>query len=288
MKVDSRISGRSALMGILSFVIVLLMMPLGHALMILMEHLLTRSQVNVAALCMAIAGLALTLGCTRLKSDTAGTVAGLTGGLLFWTGGVEFLYVYFAHKLSVAPLTDNGVVVTKPEYLLMPSSAAFLLLVWVIYIWELPSGCPFFTFLRKHLASGQAVTARKRSAAVVTFMELNVIMWSSYIVLLLCYDSTFGGDHSWLTLTVAGVCLGASVWMFRNLLRLRAWGYSLRYATATVIIFWTFVEVMGRLNIMEEIWVRPLEYALQMSVIAGIFIIMIIFAYINGRRHNRK
>lgn len=285
---SNSITPRSALRGILSFIIVLLMMPLGHALMILMEHLLTPHQVNVAALCMALAGLALTLGCMRLKSDCAGTVAGLAGGLLFWTGGVEFLFVYFARRLQISPLMENGEVVTRPEYLLMPSSAAFLILILILYILVLPSGCPFFTFLRRKLARGETSRPRSRSAALVTFMELNVIMWTSYTVLLLCYDPVFGGDHSWLTMTVATVSLGASVWMFGRLLSIRAMGYSLRYAIATVVIFWTFVEIMGRLNLLEEIWVQPMRYAPQMLLMVSIFIIMIIFAYIHGRRNKIK
>ena len=40
-------------------------------------------------------------------------------------------------------------------------------------------------------------------ASIVTFMELNLIMWTSYLVLLFCYDENFIGEHSPVTALVA-------------------------------------------------------------------------------------
>ncbi len=60
--------------------------------------------------------------CQRRYSKT---LWGLFGGLLFWTGWIEFIYVYYAHRFGVQPLIIDGEVVTKPEYLIMPSSFGF-------------------------------------------------------------------------------------------------------------------------------------------------------------------
>ena len=40
-------------------------------------------------------------------------------------------------------------------------------------------------------------------ASIVTFMELNLIMWTSYLVLLFCYAENFIGEHSPVTALVA-------------------------------------------------------------------------------------
>ena len=40
-------------------------------------------------------------------------------------------------------------------------------------------------------------------ASIVTFMELNLIMWTSYLVLLFCYDENFIGEHRPVTALVA-------------------------------------------------------------------------------------
>lgn len=45
-----------------------------------------------------------------------------------------------------------------------------------------------------------------------------------------------------------------SIFMFIKQLRIPAWGANIRFATATVIVFWTPVEILGRVNFLNEIW----------------------------------
>ena len=270
---------KSVFTGISSFVIVLLCMPLGHALMIVMERLLSATAVNYAALAMALAGVIIvTLG-RKLSSDAGRTVAGLAGGLLFWTGAVEFCFVYYAHRYGVQPLIENGEVVTKPEYLIMPSSAGFFVMAMLFYLTSVPTACPFLNFF----ARKKAGTVR-RNSAVVTFMELNMIMWASYLALLLCYDERILGDRHPVTLLLAFGCLVGSIFMFGDLLKCRSWGKSLRQAIATVIVFWTFVEVMGRLDFLREIWVEPFSHVAEMLWIAAAFAIISLAAVFVSRR----
>jgi hypothetical protein len=120
-------SRKSVLTGITSFLIVLFTMPLGHALMIFMEHVLSSTALHYAAFTMGAVGLVMVIIGVFAKGDTRQTLWGLFGGLLFWTGWVEFIYVYYAHRYEVQPLLNAaGEVVTKPEYLIMPSSFGFL------------------------------------------------------------------------------------------------------------------------------------------------------------------
>ena len=52
-----------------------------------------------------------------VKGDTKQTLFGLFGGLLFWTGWVEFLYGYFAARFGVHyDLVGSGIVQTTTEY----------------------------------------------------------------------------------------------------------------------------------------------------------------------------
>lgn len=270
---------KSVFRGIASFVIVLLCMPLGHALMIVMEHLLSPRAVNYSAIAMAMAGvLAVAFG-RKLKSDTGRTVAGLIGGLLFWTGAVEFCFVYYAHRFGVQPLIVDGEVVTKPEYLIMPSSMGFFVMAMLFYLTSIPTACPFLNFFSRRKEG-----TVKRNSAVVTFMELNMIMWASYLVLLLCYDDRILGDRHPVTLTIAFGCLVGSLFMFKDLLKCTSWGRALRQAIATVIVFWTFVEVMGRLDFLKEIWVEPFSHVNEMLWIAVAFVAVIVIALLISRR----
>ena len=63
-----------------------------------------------------------------------------------------------------------------------------------------------------------------RHTSIVTFMELNLIMWTSYLVLLFCYDENFIGEHSPVTAVVAFGCLVGAFFMFRRLLKIQSMG----------------------------------------------------------------
>ena len=132
---------------IVSFLVVLCVMPLGHAFMIVMEHALAPVALHYAAFALGAVGLALVIVGVFVKGDTAQTLFGLFGGMLFWTGWVEFLFMYYANRYGVQPEVVNGEIVTRPEYLILPASFGFWMLVMVMSLcsssvlsWKRPSG----------------------------------------------------------------------------------------------------------------------------------------------------
>ncbi len=74
-----------------SILIILLLMPLGHALMIIMEHTLEPTMLHYSAFAMGFVGLIVTICGVFVKGDTKQTCYGMTGALLFWTGWVDSL-----------------------------------------------------------------------------------------------------------------------------------------------------------------------------------------------------
>lgn len=269
---------KSLIVGVLSFLLVLFTMPLGHGLMILMEHTLTASMLHYVAFAMGGVGLIMAIIGVFVKGDTPQTLWGLFGGLLFWTGWVEFIYVYFAHRFNVQPLMIDGEIVTKPEYLIMPSSFGFWVMFMVLYIFNTKTGCTFFSYIQKKVFKNSQVTIQMRPMAhhtsLVTFMELNLILWTSYLLLLFCYDDHFLGDSHPVTIFIAIACLVGSFFLVKKLLKISNWGYAIRYAIPSVIVFWTFVEIMGRLNFLTEIWVEPMTYKTEMITILLSFLVL--------------
>ena len=144
-----KLKKRNVFIGITSFLIVLFTMPLGHALMILMEHLMEPVTMHYATFFMGLIGLIMVITGVFAKGDTQQTLWGLFGGLLFWTGWIEFIYVYYAHRFGVQPLIVDGEVVTKPEYLIMPSSFGFWIMFMLLYLFNIKSGCDFFNYLQR-------------------------------------------------------------------------------------------------------------------------------------------
>lgn len=311
-----------------AFLLVLFTMPLGHALMMLMEHFMQPTLLHYSAFFMGLLGLIITVWGIFVKGDTRQTIFGLSGGLLFWTGWVEFLFGYYAQRYGVhCDLVGSGVVTTtteylngvavnheylingtpledftraelklirgsRPEYLIMPSSFGFFMMFALIYICCLRTGCHAINWCQKQLFRDRrdiiVFKPMTRHVSIVTFMQLNTMLWALYLVLMFCYDPVFLGDHHPVTYAVAAGCLVGSIFMLRKQLRMSTWGANIRMAIATVIVFWTFVEIMGRNRFFNEIWVAPLEHQGEMWSILAAFIILIVLLVMRNRSKNSK
>lgn len=273
---------------IASFMVVLFTMPIGHAAMILMEKNMSPVAVHYSAFLLGLLGLVMVIVGVFVKGDTKQTLWGLFGGLLFWTGWVEFLFQYYAVRWGTQPEIVNGEVVTKPEYLILPATFGLWMMVMTLYIFSTKNGCNFINWVqrvcfrsRKNEIAARPMT---RHTSIVTFMELNMMLWTSYLLLMFCYDQNFLGDHHPVTFLVGFGCLVGSIFMFKRQLRLAAWGANIRMAIATVIVFWCPVEILGRMNFFNEIWIEPEKYRTQMITILVAFIVLLIYIMVAARK----
>ncbi len=66
-----------------SFLLVLFAMPLGHALMKIMEKYMSEGIMHVAGFMLGLVGLIMVIAGVFVKGDTRQTLWGLFGGLLF-------------------------------------------------------------------------------------------------------------------------------------------------------------------------------------------------------------
>lgn len=274
---------------IVSFMMVLFTMPLGHALMIIMEKMLSPTALHYSAFAMGAVGLAIVIVGVFVNGDTKQTLMGLFGGLLFWTGWVEFIFVYYAARYGVQPEIVNGEIVTKPEYLIMPTSFGFWVMFMVLYLFNVRTGCNFMNWCQKALfgKKKKEIVAHPmtRHTSIVTFLELNLMLWTCYLLLMFCYDPNFLGDHHPVTILVGIGCLVGAIFMFRKMLKISNWGASIRFAIATVIVFWTPVEIMGRMDFFSEIWVDPQGHKTEMITILVAFVVLAVYlSYIAIRK----
>ena len=278
---------KKPLIGILAFLIVLLTMPLGHAAMIIMEKSFGHEYIYHAAVILGLIGFGLVVWGMIINKDTKSTFLGLFGGLFIWTGWIEFAFVYYANRFNVAPLMENGEVVTKPEYLIMPSSIGFWVIMMMFFFFSSKSGCGFFNWFQQKLKIRNAVKLKPvHNFAMTTLMQLIALLWTFYLVLLFVYDSNFLGDRHPVTYFIAFGSLLWSGYLFLKLLKITKMGYAIRYAIPTVIIFWNFVEILGRWDVFKEIWVEPGKYWLEMLLIFSVFVILI-FISLLGKRANK-
>lgn len=296
-----------------AFIIVLLLMPLGHALMILMEHYLEETTLHYSAFLMGLAGLAITVWGVFVKGDTRQTCFGITGAMLFWTGWVEFLLAYYAQRYGTqCDLTGTGVVQTtteyingiganrhftingtpiehfsreeleelrgsRPEYLIMPATFGMWMMFVVMYVFCTRNGCNFFRWIQNRFKIKDTVELRPMAyhPSIVVFMEWNIMMWGLYLLLMFCYDPVFLGQSHPATYAVAIVCLTGSAMMLKKQLRIGHWGRNIRMALATVIVFWTAVEVAVRNGLFREIWTDPMNHVWEMAAMLAALVALI-------------
>ena len=275
--------------AIASFLLVLSTMPLGHALMILMEHLLNETALHYAAFALGAVGMFLVIAGVFVKGDTKQTLFGFFGGLLFWTGWVEFLFMYYANRFGTDPLIDpaTGEVLTRPEYLILSASFGFWMMIMIMYLFSTQNGCNFINWWQKLLLGKRkkeiAARPMTRHTSIVTFMQFMMMIWGCYLLLMFCYDEKFLGVNHPVTLIIGLVCFIGAFFIFAKQLKIASWGANIRMAIATVIVFWTPVEILGRMDLLTEIWVAPLEHKTEMIIILAVFIVLAAYMIYKSR-----
>ncbi len=265
-------------------------MPIGHAMMVLMEKVFLEQKYLGAFVLGVIGFFLLILGVKRNSHKSAATILGLLAGIFVWTGWIEFSFVWIAEKLNVPALMENGEIATKPEYLIMPSSIGLLASVFLLFLFT-TTKCQYIRWYQKLMGikdDVQVKTKGERPVATVTFIETIMVMWTFYIVLLLVYDNDIAGDNHPLTYVVAFGSLFWALYLFLKLIKIQKFDYAIRYAIPTVIIFWNFVEVLGRWNLFKEIWVHPFEHWLEILLITLLFCAFIVYYVYETRLENKK
>lgn len=278
---------------LVAFFVVLCSMPLGHALMVLMEAFLEASALHHAAFLMGFVGLVIVIVGVFIRGDVKQTLCGLFGGLLYWVGWIEFLFQYYANRWGTQPDIDEvtGEVVSKPEYVIMPATFGLFMMFMVLYLFTSRTGCCFLNWCQRRIFRTRRELLPpppRRHTSVTTFLELNIMMWACYLVLMFCYDKEFLGDKHPVTFGVGFVCLLSAVYMFIKELHIGAWGANIRMAIATVIIFWTPVEILMRNDFATEIWVEPQKYRGAMYGILAVFVVLIVWIIVAAALRKRS
>lgn len=263
--------------GVLAFLIVLFSIPLGHTLMVLNQELIHINKYYTASFIGLLGIFLLYIGVKKNEFAIQSTLLGFIGGVLVWTGWIEFSFVWIAEKLNVAPLIENNEITTRSEYLVMMSSIGLLSTVFFTLIFT-SSKCILFIWIQRLLKIKTNVGNEKRPHATITFFETIMVLWTFYLILLLVYDNDIAGDKHWATYIVAFGSLFWSIYLTKNLLKVKQFDFAIKYAIPTVIIFWNFVEILGRWNFLKEIWISPGEFWLENTIILGIFLFFIVRA----------
>ncbi len=259
--------------AIVSIAVTLIAMPVTHLIARALKNSCAGVEQFYSGMLMGLAGLALVITGVFIRGNVRQTLLGLFGGMFYWMGAVDFLFMYYANRFGTQAQLDpvTGEVVSRPEYLLIPATFGFWAMTMTLYIFCTANGCNFLNwwqrlFFGKHKKE-IASHPMTRHTSIVAFMEVITMLWTCYLFLMFCYDERFVGDHHPMTLFVGMGGLIGSLFMLARLLRYKSWGLSLRFGFATVIIFWISVEVFDRIHVLEGLIGDPSAHVEQFVII---------------------
>jgi len=275
---------QAPLPAILAVFIVYFWQGMGHFVMHQMQHSWFPGRDLLAAFIIGVIGVVMTwVG--RNKSENAATLLGFAGGSLIWLSWVEFSFVWVARDLQVAPAAW-GAKVTLPEYRVMLSSVGVMFATLVFFFFNRETRCNAFMWLHRRLGLkvGEKSSAQSRDLASIVCMETIYVTWFFYIYLLMIYNPDILGTDHWVTFAscilfgVWALYLGQRLWWFQRM------APALRYAIPTAIIAWNVNEILEKWGHLDEIWVKPQQYALELSLVTGALVLVIALAILSPAR----
>lgn len=282
---ETRIKKPHWLKAIVSIAVTLTAMPLTHILARALKDGTTGVEQFYAGMGMGGFGLVLVIAGVFVKGDVKQTLLGIFGGMLYWMGAIDFLFMYFAERFGTQAQLDpvTGEIISRPEYLILPATFGFWAMVMILYLFCTNTGCNFLNWWQKRFFGShkKEIVARSmtRHTSIVAFMEVITMLWTCYLALMFCYDNRFLGDHHPVTLLVGMLGLIGSLFMFVKLLHYNSWGMSLRFGFATVIVFWIAVEVFDRIHFFSEIWAEPMAHQTEMGTILAALVITAVYLW---------
>ncbi|MDP7005525.1 MAG: hypothetical protein QF718_04880 [Phycisphaerales bacterium] len=259
--------------GLLAFIIIFMLMPIGHALMVVLNNLMPDHLVLGASLLFSL-GLVLLVVTRFTSSSSWQSLLGALAGVLLWTGGVEYGFLYAANDLSIEKVDG-----TAGEYRLLMHTWSLLLLLMLYLVVHEGVRCNLFIWLRKklHLNRKPIVSGKAGNYGPRTAFEMASILWFFYVVLLLLYDEKLVGKYHALTYATLILSLAGGCYLFYKLLRIKDIGHAIRYAIPTVIVLWNVVEILGKWDFYQEPWLTldiPIVLSVTGAFIAGMYFVL--------------
>jgi hypothetical protein len=275
---------QAPLPAIIAVIIVYFWQGMGHFVMHQMQHAWFPGHDLVAAFWIGVVGVVMVY-VGRNKSENAATLLGFGGGSLIWLSWIEFSFVWVARDLEVAA-ANWGAKPTLPEYRVMLSSVGVMFATLVFFFFNRDTRCNAFMWLHRHLRMnlGEKTSAMSRNVASIVAMETIYVTWFFYIYLLMIYNPDILGTDHWVTFAS---CVLFGVWALYLIQRL--WWFqrmapALRYAIPTAIIAWNVNEILEKWGHLDEIWVKPAEYALELSLVTAALVIVVVLAIVSPAR----
>ena len=206
----------------------------------------------------ALAALAILVLSRYVKHDAIQTLMGILAGLMIWITAEQGL-IMASRRIGIArrlEIMNGSIAGSRGEFLLLEYSWVFLLPVLLYLLFQESVRCPFFLYPRRlfRLMRGPVAAGRiDNYAPRVAFFYFSAI-WVFYVVLLLAFDETIFGVHSWFTFTFFILCLFGAGYLSYRIFQKVGLGANLRYAIGVALVFWSTLEILIKWDKLGAPW----------------------------------
>ncbi|MDH3978811.1 MAG: hypothetical protein OEU86_09855, partial [Gammaproteobacteria bacterium] len=185
---------------------------------------------------------------------------------------------------KLEPIMDNGVAIIAPGLLMIQSTGLLVIAMLIFLGANKDTRCRMFMWFHRNfkLRPGRMTAGYKRQHARTTAMETIFLIWFIYLCAIVINDPRLIKYDSTAAMVITVAFLFWGLYLINKLRHIRGFGPALRYAIPTGNIMWLPIEGFSRWGLYPEIWVKPLEYPVAMSMIAILFISVAVIVLRNG------
>ena len=137
--------------AVVSVAVTLTAMPLIHILARALKDGTIGEGQFWAGMGLGLSGLLLVIIGVFVQGDVKRTLLGLFGGMFYWMGAIDFLFMYYANRFGTQAQLDpvTGEIVSRPEYLILPSTFGFWAMTMMLYLFCTANGCNFLNWWQR-------------------------------------------------------------------------------------------------------------------------------------------
>ena len=253
------------MVGLKAFLVVLLVMPLGHACTVIALRLPPQGQIAVTIICVMLAAVVMYIS-RFIKSSAWDTFCGLIAGTLLWAGLVE-IWVKLGAKAIGAE-----------EQKVMELTIAIIIPLILYFLFNENTRCNLFISLRKvlHTQKGAVREIPIENWGPRTAFKMFTLIWMGHVALFFAYDPDFFGTQSLFCKIFFISCLIGGTYLFYRLTKAEEMGFAYRYAIPTVVVIWSCIETLAKWKILSEPWITLNPAFLILVVVVFVLTIVLI------------
>lgn len=241
------------------------MMPVGHLVVMLLREIESTQLWITAHLSIGLIGIWLVLKGNE-KAETPASIFGFVAAHLIFIGFFEFTFAFVAQVLNIVPILDpkTNAVLLAPSLQVVELSGLLLLPLLLLMCVSAEVRCNMMLWCRRKLAIKLPMNtaSKKRAYASITANETIFVIWTIYVISLVCLDPRVLGPTHWLSMLIYTAFMFWPFYLIYRVRKLSSSGYVFRYSIPIGVLLWSWIEMLSSMNLIVEYYLYPLEYPL--------------------------